>query len=116
MMSNDLHVNTGLPSLDETIYEPLGAELFQLTLTRKNKTEIFEYALSRLSSSQGKSASVMANLHKWDPSVASLFTQRSFDTILNTPFRLIFPNSSLQSFEETGLYVRQYIAVSYCWR
>lgn len=115
-MSNDLDLNAGLPFLDDTIYEPLGAELFQLTLTRRNKAEIFEYALSTLSSSQRKSASVIANLHKWDPSVASLFTQRSFDTILNTPFRLIFPSSSLQSFEETGLYVRQYIAVSYCWR
>jgi hypothetical protein len=35
--------------------------------------------------------------------------------MLDTPFRLIFPNSALLAFEKTGLYVRQFAAVSYCW-
>ena len=114
-MSHVQHTNTNLPSMKDATYEPLGAELFQLALSPENKVEIFEYALSSLSSSQEESARVMQNLQKWDPSVASLFTRRSLATILDTPFRLIFPNSALQSFDETGLYVRQYIAVSYCW-
>jgi hypothetical protein len=97
-------------------FEPYGNALFKLTLTPENKAELFEYAISKLSQSQHEALSILQNLTKWDSYSASLFIQRSPSTILNTPFRLIFPNSALPSFDDTGLYVRQYIAVSYCWR
>ncbi|KAF1358649.1 hypothetical protein EJ07DRAFT_166537 [Lizonia empirigonia] len=100
----------------DATYEPLGNGFFRLTLSRENKTEIFEYALSKLTQSQSEASAILQNLAKWDPPTAALFSLRSPATILDTPFRLIFPNSARRSFDETGLYIRQYTAVSYCWR
>jgi hypothetical protein len=97
-------------------YEPLNSDLFKLTLSKENKAEIFEHGLSKLNQSQNEASSVLQNLANWDPSTRSLFVPRSASTILDTPFRLIFPNADISSFTETGFYVRQYIAVSYCWR
>ncbi|KAF1848107.1 uncharacterized protein K460DRAFT_364098 [Cucurbitaria berberidis CBS 394.84] len=107
---------TTTPAPNDATYEPLGDGLFKLTLSRENKAEVFDYAISKLSESDYESALILQNLTTWNPSVASLFTKRSSTTILDTPFRLIFPNSALPSFDETGLYVRQYLAISYCWR
>lgn len=100
----------------DATYEPLGNDFFKLTLSRENKTEIFEYALSKLNQSQYEASAILQNIAKWDPPTAALFSLRSPANILDTPFRLIFPNSARRSFDETGLYVRQYTAVSYCWR
>lgn len=102
--------------LPGAIYEPLGDKLFKLTLTEENKAEVFEYGLSKLNQSQQEASSILQNLAKWDPDIRSLFVQRSSSTILNTPFRLIYPNADLPSCQETNLYIRQYMAVSYCWR
>ncbi|KAF2123952.1 hypothetical protein P153DRAFT_426813 [Dothidotthia symphoricarpi CBS 119687] len=115
-MSEISPLDTTSPTPKDATYELLGDDLFKLTLTRENKAEIFEYAISKLSQSHHETSFVLQNLTTWNPSVASLFTQRSSSTILDTPFRLIFPNSALPSFDETGLYVRQYLAISYCWR
>lgn len=104
------------PRLRGAIYEPLGHDLFQLTLSQDNKAEIFAYALSKVNESQHEASMILQKLAQWDSNTATLFTRRSSATILDTPFRLIFPNSALPAFKETGLYVRQYTAVSYCWR
>ncbi|CAO2655704.1 Nn.00g045070.m01.CDS01 [Neocucurbitaria sp. VM-36] len=96
-------------------WEPFGESLFQLELSRENKAEIFEHALFTLSEGLDEAAAILQSLQKWNPSVAAVFAQRSASTILDTPFRLIFPNSAFPSFDETGLYIRQYIAISYCW-
>ena len=97
-------------------YEPLGNELFQLILARENKAETFEHGLTKLNNSQYEASEVLKNLGKWDPHTRSLFALRSPIMILNTPFRLVYPTINQSSFDETGLYVRQYMAVSYCWR
>jgi hypothetical protein len=94
---------------------PFGDDLFELTLSHDNKAELFEDAISKLSQSSHEASSILENLNKWNPAAASRFTLRSSSTILDTSFRLIFPNSALPSFDETGFYVRQYLAISYCW-
>jgi hypothetical protein len=101
----------------DAIHRPLGDDLFELTLSRANKAELFKEAISKLSQSSHEASRILSNLDKWNPSDASRFILRSSSTILDTPFRLIFPNSALPSFDNTtGLYVRQYLAISYCWR
>src|SRR5690242_10498885 len=97
-------------------FQSVGSDLFQLTLTEENKADIFEYGLTKLKRSQSEAVTILRNLAKWDPQTRSLFAARSASTILNTPFRLVYPHSDLPAFEKTGLYVRQYMAVSYCWR
>jgi hypothetical protein len=96
-------------------YKQIDEDLFELTLSTDNKAELFEEGISQLSRSSTESTSILEGLNIWNPSDASRFVPRSSATILNTPFRLIFPNSALPSFDETGLYVRQYLAISYCW-
>jgi hypothetical protein len=102
--------------LPGAIYAPLGDDLFRLTLTEANKAEIFAYGLAKLDQSQEEALSILQNLAQWDSDIRSLFVLRSYSTVLDTPFRLIYRNTDLPSCRETNLYVRQYMAVSYCWR
>ena len=97
-------------------YEPLSNELFQLILTKENKAEIFKHGLTKLNNSQDEASDVLENLENWDPHTRSLFALRSPSMVLDTPFRLVYPTIDQSSFDETGFYVRQYMAVSYCWR
>jgi hypothetical protein len=90
-------------------------DIFQLTLTRENKAEIFAYALSKLDQGRDEADTILRNLAAWCPDVAVLFSQRSSTTVLDTPFRLIFPKDALAAFDN-GLYIRQYLAISYCWQ
>jgi hypothetical protein len=99
----------------DATYEALDDELFTLTLSHDNKKELFGEAISKLAQSNDQSTSILDNLNRWNSADAARFTPRSSSTILEAPFRLIFPKSAFPSFEETGLYVRQYIAISYCW-
>ncbi|RMZ68229.1 heterokaryon incompatibility het-6 [Pyrenophora seminiperda CCB06] len=94
--------------------EYIGDNLFRLSLTRVNKAEIFEYGMSKLDQGQTEAELILRNLSAWCPNVAALFSPRSSATILDTPFRLIFPNDHRDAFDN-GLYVRQYLAISYCW-
>jgi hypothetical protein len=94
---------------------PFGDGLFGLTLSHENKAELFKEAISKLSQSSDEASSILNNLNEWNPTDASRFALRSSSMILDTPFQLIFPTSARPSFDETGLYVRQYLAISYCW-
>jgi hypothetical protein len=113
-MSNPL-IPDKTSSASDATYKPLGDNLFELTLSYQNKAELFDEAISKLSQNSHEASSILRNLTKWDATDASRFILRSSSTILDTPFRLIFPDSALPSFTETGLYVRQYLAISYCW-
>lgn len=108
------HDSSG-PSHRYAVYNHLGSSFFQLTLSSANKAEIFAEALSELDKDHSRSSVIVENLQKWNPEAASRFDLRSTSTILSTPFRLIYPDCDLHSFEETGLYARQFLAISYCW-
>jgi len=108
------------PSHRYAIHNPLGPSFFQLTLSSANKAEIFAEALSELdkdhSQASVRTSVIVENLQKWNPEAASRFGLRSTSTVLSTPFRLVYPNCDLDSFGETGLYARQFLTISYCWR
>jgi hypothetical protein len=112
-------MDTPSPSLStvaprDASIEYISDNVFQLTLTRENKAEVFEPGLSKLVEGQHEASLILRNLTAWCPDVAAQFSQRSTATILETPFRLVFPSDALKAFEN-GLYPRQYFAVSYCW-
>lgn len=104
------------PSHRYAVHNPLGPSFFQLTLSSANKAEIFAEALSELDKNRSQTSLIVENLQKWNPEAASRFGLRSTSTVLSTPFRLVYPNCDLHSFGETGLYARQFLAISYCWR
>ena len=110
----EVHDLNSTTPLCAAAYELLDNEHFQLVLSKENKAEIFEYGLKKLNNSQYEASNVLKTLGKWDPYTRSLFALRSPSTILDTPFRLVYPTADKPSFDETGFYVRQYMAVSYC--
>jgi hypothetical protein len=94
--------------------EYISDDVFRLTLTPKNKAEVFEPGLSKLNEGQEEASLILRNLTSWCPNVAAQFSQRSTTTALKTPFRLIFPSDARRAVEKE-LYPRQYFAISYCW-
>jgi hypothetical protein len=107
-------INPKIP-LCAAAYEPLGNKLFRLILTKENKAEVFEHGLTKVKSSQHEASDILEILEKWNPHTRSLFALRPSSMILDTPFRLVYPTTDKSSFDEIGFYVRQYMAVSYCW-
>lgn len=105
---------TATPGTTDASLEYISDNVFQLTLTSENLAEILQYGTSHLDGSQAEAELILKNLTAWSPDVAARFSQRSPTTILDMPFRLVFPKDALVAFD-SGLYVRQYLAISYCW-
>lgn len=106
-------------------YPPTGADdilkvkqvsedLFVLSLTKRNKANIFSEGIDRLDSGREESALILNNLQSWAPDVAARFQPRTSDVILNTPFRLICSSATGIPFDG-AFAIRQYLAVSYSW-
>jgi hypothetical protein len=109
----NMDTQPAVPPRDPSI-EYISDNIFQLTLTPENKAEIFAHGLSKLDESGEEADLILQNLTAWCPDIAAQFSKRSSTTILDSPFRLIFPADARESFDN-GLYVRQYVAISYCW-
>lgn len=89
-------------------------DLFVLTLTRCNKSNLFSQGIDRLGSGREEADLILQNLQSWAPDVADRFRLRTSDVILDTPFRLIC--SSPEGIPFDGAFaIRQYLAVSYSW-
>jgi hypothetical protein len=113
---SDIVAVDAAPSSKDATYRKIDEDLFELTLSHDNKAELFEEAIAELERGSRESASILENLAKWNPSDALRFVLRTASTILDTPFRLIYPSSARSSFDEIeSLYARQYLAISYCW-
>lgn len=89
-------------------------DLFVLTLTRRNKSNLFSQGIERLDSSREEADLILRNLQSWSPDVASRFHRRTPDVILDTPFRLICSSPSGIPFDG-AFAIRQYLAISYSW-
>lgn len=94
--------------------EQVSKDLFVLTLTRRNKSNLFSEGIERLDSGREEADLILRNLQSWAPDVAERFRPRTSDVILDTPFRLIC--SSPSGIPLDGAFaIRQYLAVSYSW-
>lgn len=89
-------------------------DLFVLTLTRRNKSNLFTQGIERLDSGREEADLILRNLQSWSPDVAARFHRRTPDVILDTPFRLICSSPSGVPFDG-AFAIRQYLAVSYSW-
>ncbi|KAK7699344.1 hypothetical protein SLS64_011802 [Diaporthe eres] len=94
--------------------EQVSKDLFKLTLTRRNKSNLFSQGIEKLDSGREEADLILRNLQSWAPDVAQRFRPRTSDVILDTPFRLIC--SSPSGIPLDGAFaIRQYLAVSYSW-
>lgn len=106
-------------------YRPVGAEdtltvkqvstdLFVLSLTRRNKSNIFSEAIEKLDGGLQEAKLILRNLESWAPEVAERFYPRTSSVILDTPFRLICSSPTGIPFDG-AFAIRQYSAISYSW-
>ncbi|KAH6647795.1 hypothetical protein BKA67DRAFT_662554 [Truncatella angustata] len=106
------------PSLDEEkpLERSLGNSIFEVTLTRNNRVGLFKENVERLNLSNNEAHAALGNLRLWAPDFAKAFKVRDRDSLLNTPFRLVCQSDvGKVPFDEENV-IRQYLAVSYCWR
>lgn len=94
--------------------EQVSKDLFVLTLTRRNKSNLFSQGIDRLDSGREEADLILRNLQSWAPDVADRFRSRTSDAILDTPFRLICSCPSGIPFDGAFV-IRQYLAISYPW-
>ncbi|KAL2286515.1 hypothetical protein FJTKL_06876 [Diaporthe vaccinii] len=103
------------PGTDEILkVEQVSKDLFVLTLTRRNKSNLFSEGIERLDSGREEADLILQNLQSWSPQVAARFRPRTSDVILDTLFRLICSSPSGVPFDG-AFAIRQYLAVSYSW-
>ncbi|GKT52208.1 uncharacterized protein ColSpa_12389 [Colletotrichum spaethianum] len=96
------------------LVDQISSDLFKLTLTRRNKANVFSEAIERLDYGREEADLILRNLQSWSPEAAGHFSRRTSDIILNTPFRLICSSST--GIPLDGAFaIRQYLAVSYSW-
>ncbi|CAJ2513890.1 Uu.00g020090.m01.CDS01 [Anthostomella pinea] len=103
-------------SHDEPIVRHMGGSLFEVTLSRQNRHELFSEAIEQLSGNQEEAEIIMSNLQSWSPNLAESFHIRTPSLILDTPFRLICESDLGHVPFDSERVFRQYIAISYCWR
>lgn len=89
-------------------------DLFVLSLTRHNKSNIFLQGIERLDSGREEADLILRNLESWAPEVAEQFHPRTSSVILDTPFRLICSSPTGIPFDGAFV-IRQYLAISYSW-
>ncbi|KKY37907.1 hypothetical protein UCDDA912_g02124 [Diaporthe ampelina] len=89
-------------------------DLFVLSLTRRNKSNLFSEGIERLDSGREEAGLILENLQSWSPEVAERFHPRTSGVILDTPFRLICSSASGVPFDG-AFAIRQYLAISYSW-
>lgn len=88
--------------------------LFVLSLTRHNKSNLFSQGIDRLDSGREEADLILRNLQSWASEVAERFHPRTSDVILDTPFRLICSSPTGVPFDGAFV-IRQYLAISYSW-
>ncbi|POS75347.1 hypothetical protein DHEL01_v206259 [Diaporthe helianthi] len=103
------------PETEEILkVKQLSKDLFELTLTRHNKSNLFSQAIANLDAGHEEANLILQNLNSWSPQIGADFHPRTSTIILDTPFRLIC--SSPKGIPlDSAFVIRQYLAVSYSW-
>ncbi|KAI0513320.1 hypothetical protein F5B22DRAFT_647870 [Xylaria bambusicola] len=98
------------------LVHPLGDNLYRVTVSRQNRINFFSEAVRRLNDNSDEAELILRNLQTWSPELASFVGLRTPELIYKVPFRLICESDTGGvPFDEESV-LRQYLAVSYCWR
>ena len=111
-----IHPSSAFPTEDELVVRPLGDTVFEVTVLRKNRAAFFHEALQRLRDTREEAEITLKNLQTWLPEVAGSFRIRDPESVLSTPFRLMCESDVGHVPFDDEKILRQYLAVSYCWR
>lgn len=104
------------PKEDAPIIRPLGGSLFEVMVSRQNRINLFSDSFQKLSDNRDEATMTLRNLRAWSPELAKSFNIRDPETLLRTPFRLICESDIGYVPFDNEKVLRQFLAVSYCWR
>lgn len=101
---------------DAPFVESIGERLFKVTISRKNSVSLFSEAVQKLIDNREEAELILWNLHAWSPEAAAFFHLRTPELVYNVPFRLVCEADTGEVPFDDERVLRQYLAVSYCWR
>ncbi|KAI0202558.1 hypothetical protein F4808DRAFT_66202 [Astrocystis sublimbata] len=101
---------------DAPLVESIGERLFKVTISRKNSVSLFSEAVQKLIDNREEAELILRNLRAWSPQAAAFFNLRTPELVYNVPFRLICESDTGGVPFDDERVLRQYLAVSYCWR
>ncbi|KAI0447556.1 hypothetical protein F4803DRAFT_268809 [Xylaria telfairii] len=101
---------------DAPLVESIGERLFKVTISRKNSVSLFSEAVQKLIDNREEAELILRNLRAWSPETAAFFNLRTPELVYNVPFRLICESDTGGVPFDNERVLRQYLAVSYCWR
>ncbi|KAI0395711.1 hypothetical protein F5Y17DRAFT_184421 [Xylariaceae sp. FL0594] len=101
---------------DGPAVRPIGDLLYEVTITRQNRVDLFADAVERLDEAGDEADVILRNLRAQAPQLAKHFHRRDSDLIYDVPFRLVCESDlGYVPFDEARV-IRQYLVVSYSWR
>ncbi|RWA09404.1 hypothetical protein EKO27_g5705 [Xylaria grammica] len=101
---------------DAPLVHPIGDNLYRVTVSRQNCINFFSEAVQRLSDNNDEAELILRNLQAWSPELTSFVGLRTPELIYKVPFRLICESDTGGVPFDEEVVLRQYLAVSYCWR
>ncbi|KAI0412572.1 hypothetical protein F5X98DRAFT_318654 [Xylaria grammica] len=101
---------------DTPLVHPIGDNLYRVAVSRQNRINFFSEAVQRLSDNNDEAELILRNLQAWSPELASFVGLRTPELIYKVPFRLICESDTGGVPFDEEVVLRQYLAVSYCWR
>ncbi|KAF2964090.1 hypothetical protein GQX73_g9464 [Xylaria multiplex] len=104
------------PEEDAPLVHRIDDNLYRVTVSRKNRVDLFSDAVKRLHANREEASLILRNLQAWSPESAALIGRRTPDLIYNVPFRLVCESDTGGVPFDEEFVLRQYLAVSYCWR
>ncbi|CAK1357835.1 unnamed protein product [Cercospora beticola] len=96
--------------------QQLATDIWLITTSEQNREDLFRKAVTALAHSQEEASLILKNLTRIAPELATHFSLRTPAQIYDTPFRIICAGDDGNFPFAPGQPVRQYLAVSYCWR
>ncbi|KAI1815685.1 hypothetical protein GGS20DRAFT_316619 [Poronia punctata] len=101
---------------DGPIVREIGDSLFEVTISRQNRVNLFSEAVQKLDQGRDEADVIIRNLGAQAPQLAGYFHRRTPELIYDVPFRLICESDlGYVPFDEDRV-LRQYLVVSYSWR
>lgn len=92
------------------------SRVWEITLKRTNREALFFNATTTIRQNQQEAQLVLSNLQRLSPDLASDFGIRTPSQIYDTPFKVICESDNGNFPFAADQPVKQFLAVSYCWR
>ncbi|KAI1116765.1 hypothetical protein F5Y14DRAFT_458304 [Nemania sp. NC0429] len=95
---------------DAPLVESIGDRLFNVRISRKNRTSLFSEAVQKLIDTREEAELILRNLRAWSPKAAAFFDLRIPELVYNVPLRLVCESDTGGVPFDDERVLRQYLA------